>query len=292
QVKIADFGLAKSLKGDLELTREGVIVGSPLYMAPEQGRAENVDHRADIYSLGCAFYHLLTGRPPFTAPTPVGVITRHVTDRAVPIHSLTPEVPEPVERVVERMMAKDPAARFGSYDELIAALEAVRPGRQEHSGFFARTMALAIDAVLLGALTPLLGRWVFLVAAVYFVAGHAWRGQTVGKWLLKLRVGDEHGQSAGWKRSALRFIVFAWAPMFWALTIAILFFVYRDSWEAYQQTQMMPKPLFNAVFVWALMVAFTGFGYLAGFLLAAFHPKKRALHDLVAHTFVTYKLGR
>jgi serine/threonine protein kinase len=58
----------KSLNGDAELTRDGAIVGSPLYMAPEQGRGEDVDHRADIYSLGCALYHMLTGRPPFTGP--------------------------------------------------------------------------------------------------------------------------------------------------------------------------------------------------------------------------------
>src|SRR5262249_34060413 len=137
-VKIADFGLAKSLKGDVELTREGVIVGSPLYMAPEQGRAETVDHRSDIYSLGCAFYHLLTGRPPFTAPTPVGVITRHVTDTATPIRSLAADVPAALEHVVGRMMAKEPSARFATYDELIAALESTRPGQREHSGFFAR----------------------------------------------------------------------------------------------------------------------------------------------------------
>ena len=85
QVKIADFGLVKSMKGDVELTREGVILGSPLYISPEQGRSENVDHRSDIYSLGCAFYHMLTGGPPFTGPSPVTVITKHVTDKARPV---------------------------------------------------------------------------------------------------------------------------------------------------------------------------------------------------------------
>src|SRR5207245_9320706 len=113
QVKIADFGLAKSLKGDVELTREGVIVGSPLYMAPEQGRLENIDHRADIYSLGCALYHLLTGRPPFVAPTPVCVITKHVTDRATPIRALVPDVPDNLCRVVDRMMAKEARSEGG-----------------------------------------------------------------------------------------------------------------------------------------------------------------------------------
>ncbi len=79
-IKILDFGLVKSLHGDAELTRNGAIIGSPLYMAPEQGRGEEVDHRADIYSLGCALYHMLTGRPPFSGPSPVGVIAMHMSE--------------------------------------------------------------------------------------------------------------------------------------------------------------------------------------------------------------------
>src|SRR6185436_3182054 len=117
-VKILDFGLVKSMRGDTELTRDGAILGSPLYMAPEQGRAEAVDHRSDIYSLGCALYHLLTGRPPFQAPSPVGIITMHVTDRPTPIKQLVPDVPEAVERIVDKMMAKQPRERFADYDAL------------------------------------------------------------------------------------------------------------------------------------------------------------------------------
>ena len=97
-MKILDFGLVKSLNGDAELTRNGAIIGSPLYMAPEQGRGEDVDHRADIYSLGCALYHMLTGRPPFSGPSPVGVIAMHMTDRPPPIRSLVPDVPERLQR--------------------------------------------------------------------------------------------------------------------------------------------------------------------------------------------------
>src|SRR5438105_12634919 len=134
RVKILDFGLVKSMEGDAQLTRDGAIIGSPLYMAPEQGRAENVDHRSDIYSLGCTLYHLLTGRPPFTAPSPVAIITMHVTDRAKPVRDLAPGVPPAVEKLVAKMMAKDPAARGAGYDELIRELEAARPGRRDYSG--------------------------------------------------------------------------------------------------------------------------------------------------------------
>ena len=118
-IKILDFGLVKSLHGDAELTRSGAIIGSPLYMAPEQGRGEDVDHRADIYSLGCALYHMLTGRPPFSGPSPVGVIAMHMSDVPAKVRSLVPEVPDRLQQVVERMMAKSPADRPATYDELI-----------------------------------------------------------------------------------------------------------------------------------------------------------------------------
>src|SRR5688500_16437919 len=110
-IKIIDFGLVKSLHGDAELTRSGAIIGSPLYIAPEQGRGEDVDHRADMYSLGCALYHMLTGRPPFSGPSPVGVIAMHMTDRAAPVRSIVPEVPERLQKRVERTMAKTPGER-------------------------------------------------------------------------------------------------------------------------------------------------------------------------------------
>ncbi|RYE83341.1 MAG: serine/threonine protein kinase, partial [Myxococcales bacterium] len=79
-IKLVDFGLAKPLDGDKKITRDGVLLGSPLYMAPEQARGDAVDHRADMYSLGCTFYHLLTGAPAFDGPTPLAVVTRHVAD--------------------------------------------------------------------------------------------------------------------------------------------------------------------------------------------------------------------
>jgi uncharacterized RDD family membrane protein YckC/predicted Ser/Thr protein kinase len=289
QVKIADFGLAKSLKGDVELTREGVIVGSPLYMAPEQGRAESVDHRSDIYSLGCAFYHLLTGRPPFSAPTPVGVITRHVTDRPVPITKLATDVPERVERLVDRMMAKEPAGRPASYDELLAALDAVRPGRQEHSGFWARGMALLIDATLLGLCGIFLHNWALLLAVVYFGAGSLWRGQTVGKWLLRLRVTDLGGNPVGWRRALIRLLAFSWGPLIWVLLGALLYYVYRDRYIAFQPGKLTADQLVGPI-IWGIVFTITLLGYVAGFLVAAFHPKKRALHDLLAGTCVTYTL--
>jgi uncharacterized RDD family membrane protein YckC len=289
QIKIADFGLVKSLKGDLELTREGVILGSPLYMAPEQGRMENVDHRADIYSLGCALYHMISGNPPFEAPSAVGVISKHVTDRARPLRATRPEVPLGVERLVERMMAKDPQNRFPGYDELIAALERVQPGRQEYSGFWARTMAAGLDWLLILVLAVFFGRWALLAGAAYFVLMHRLLGQTVGKWLLKLQVLDVEGRRIGWKAAASRFLVYAWAPLLWTVSGVVLYVLVGHTRVSFRLDQLRAGELWTPLVVLGLY-GLTLLGYLGGLVLAAFHPRKRALHDLLAGTQVTYKL--
>jgi uncharacterized RDD family membrane protein YckC len=289
EIKIADFGLVKSLKGDLELTREGVILGSPLYMAPEQGRMEQVDHRADIYSLGCALYHMITGHPPFEAPSAVGVISKHVTDRARPIRTGVPEVPLGVERVVERMMAKDPQNRYASYDDLIAALERAQPGRQEHSGFWARSMAAGIDWALILALAIFFGTWAFLVGAAYFIVMHRSLGQTVGKWALKLQVVDLAGDRIGWKAAALRFLGYAWAPILWSLFGLVLYMMAKDTRVSFRLSDLSGAQLAKPLVVVGLL-GLTLLGYWGGLVLAAFHPKKRALHDLVAGTQVVYRM--
>jgi serine/threonine protein kinase len=122
RVKITDFGLAR-LVGDVGLTRSGVVAGTPEYMAPEQGRGEKVDHRADLFSLGSVLYALCTGRPPFRADAPLAVL-RQVTDETPPpIRSLNPDVPAWLEALVARLMAKDPAERFQSAAEVAGLLE-------------------------------------------------------------------------------------------------------------------------------------------------------------------------
>ena len=113
-IKIADFGVAKPIGGtDSKITQEGAIVGSPLYMAPEQARGEEVDHRADMYSMGCTFYHLLSGKPPFDGPTPIAVVAKHLTTPAPPLGEARAKVPSKLVAIIERLMAKDAAARFG-----------------------------------------------------------------------------------------------------------------------------------------------------------------------------------
>ncbi|HVP60605.1 MAG TPA: TonB family protein [Myxococcaceae bacterium] len=128
-VKVLDFGLVKSFvaadgqSGDPEVTQNGVFLGSPQYMAPEQAR--NVaDPRSDVYSLGILVYQMLSGRPPFQGKDYLEVIFQHMKEAARPVREVNPstEVPPEVEAVVARCLQKDPVARYQSMDEVLEAL--------------------------------------------------------------------------------------------------------------------------------------------------------------------------
>ncbi len=121
-VKIADFGLAKDLESDVSVTQSGQILGTPAYMSPEQGEAETVDFRTDIYSLGVTFFEILTGAQPFQGDTPVAVLMKHCTSPVPDPRTLRTELSEPIAGIIMKMMAKKPADRYASYDELLAAL--------------------------------------------------------------------------------------------------------------------------------------------------------------------------
>lgn len=111
-VKVADFGLAQiSSEEQLHLTQEGVTMGTPLYMSPEQVKGKKLDQRSDIYSFGVTCYHMLTGRPPFRGETAVAVAVQHVHDDPEPLRESRPDLPQAVIDLVHRMMAKDPTAR-------------------------------------------------------------------------------------------------------------------------------------------------------------------------------------
>jgi DNA-binding response OmpR family regulator len=122
-IALIDFGLAKQLSLEAEITATGEIFGTPYYMSPEQGHGRDVDARGDLYSLGVIFYEMLTGRKPYLAPTPMAVIYRHS-------HSPIPQLPAPLsgwQPLLEKLLAKDLAGRFQSADELLATLAALPP---------------------------------------------------------------------------------------------------------------------------------------------------------------------
>ena len=126
--KVLDFGLAKLREREESsaITVGSRIVGTPYYMSPEQVQGAPLDARADIYSLGATLYRVLTGFPPFHAATPMGVLTKHVTDEVVPPRERAPDrdLPEEADRVVLRAMAKAPEDRYSSASEMERDLEA------------------------------------------------------------------------------------------------------------------------------------------------------------------------
>ncbi|HVR75956.1 MAG TPA: serine/threonine-protein kinase [Planctomycetota bacterium] len=124
-LKIVDFGLAKVLSGDNSITDEGIVMGTPHYISPEQGRGRPVDHRSDIYSLGATFYHMVTGRPPFEGGSQISVIVSHVNDAPRAPHEVDPGLPPAVSRVILRMIAKSPAARHETYGEVLLDIDAL-----------------------------------------------------------------------------------------------------------------------------------------------------------------------
>jgi len=287
-IKLLDFGLVKSMHGDSQLTRDGAIVGSPLYMSPEQGRGQLADHRSDIYSLGCTFYHMLCGRPPFAGPSPVGIISMHVTDRPKAVRDLNPLVPHAVARILDRMLAKKPDDRFADYDDLIAALEAARAPRRELGGMGSRAVALGIDVLLLLVVAYFLQLWVLPLALVLSVLCHWLFGQTPGKWLLGIRVENLTGGRITWKAALLRFAVFAWGPVVWVLLAALVYALHGDERVSFRLSRLTLSDLTLPI-LYAGLATLVLVGYMAGFLLVAFHPKRQALHDLVAHTLVYIK---
>lgn len=121
---VADFGIARavSASGGERLTETGMALGTPQYMSPEQATASELDGRADIYSLGCVVYEMLTGTPPFTGATAQAVMARHSLETVPRIRTVRSAVPEAVERVVLRALAKVPADRYATAQEFADAL--------------------------------------------------------------------------------------------------------------------------------------------------------------------------
>ncbi len=128
QVKVSDFGLARHVAATGTVTRPDEMVGTPHYVSPEQARGEKVDGRADIYSLGGTLFCMLTGRTPFTGPTVLSIVMKHTNpnEKPPPVRQIDPSVPPDVEALVEKAMAKDPARRFQTAEEVAAEVDRIR----------------------------------------------------------------------------------------------------------------------------------------------------------------------
>jgi uncharacterized RDD family membrane protein YckC len=288
-VKIADFGLAKPRDPNLGLTRDGAVLGTPLYMAPEQAMGDPLDHRADMYALGATFYHLLTGSTPFDAPNAVAMIARHLTSPPPRVRERAPSVPLRLAAIVERLMAKDRAARYATYDDLLAALDAAAPERIEPAGFWTRGAATAIDLVGASLLIGLLGGFGLVVYIVAITVAHGFYGQTLGKYLLRIEVQSLDGGRLGFPRALARTFAGLWLPFLIALLILLTQGLRALQGNVVQLAKIerfreLIVPIIGSYAVLTLL-------YVAGFLVAALHRQKRGAHDMIVGSQVVYRLG-
>ena len=132
QVKVADFGIARAITAttDDNLTQVGTVMGTATYFSPEQARGEPVDPRSDIYSLGCVLYELVLGRPPFAGDSPVAIAYKHVQESPVPLRQVNVDIPEAVEAIILKCLAKNPVNRYPSAEDLRADLRRFREGHR------------------------------------------------------------------------------------------------------------------------------------------------------------------
>jgi len=132
------------------------------------------------------------------------------------------------------------------------------------------------------------GLWVLAAAFAYFVLFHRLLGQTPGKWLLGIRVENATEGRISWKAALIRFLVFAWGPLAWTILAVIVYSLHRDQHVSFHLASLTLSQLaLPAIYVAVATVILVA--YLAGFLLVAFHPRRLALHDILARTEVRFK---
>lgn len=302
-VRLADFGLSKVVKADASMTATGVVVGTPFYMSPEQGKGHALDYRSDIYSLGATMYHLLTGKPPFNGTTPLEVLLKHVTEPLTIPPEIEDDLPAEVVRIIRKMMAKDRDKRYSTYAELIADLEAARPRPLVFAGAWVRAFALAMDMFLCFSLALLLSTAAmfaftalarphgipyrilvgfgllpvifFAVFLVSYVLWHSSKGQSPGKMAMRIEVILHNGKRPDRKTMLLRY--FTSFP-FQGLNALLGIFALAGIIDV--RVTVVLATILSALTLAALALP----GY------AAIDPRKRGVHDIVAGTYVVYKV--
>jgi hypothetical protein len=147
RVKVLDFGLARSVEGDAQLTRDGAIVGTPAYLAPEQSRSGKLDGRCDLFSLGCVLYRMCTGRLPFQGTDTLTTLLSLARDDPPPPQEINPELPAGVSRLILDLLSKDPKGRPPSARALIQRIE-------ELEGSVPRSRSAVLVAAVVPAETP------------------------------------------------------------------------------------------------------------------------------------------
>jgi serine/threonine protein kinase len=128
-LKIVDFGLAK-LAGQTKLTKAGSTLGTVAYMSPEQTSGDDVDHRSDIWSLGIVFYEMLAGQLPFKGHYEQAIVYSIINEEPEPLRKLNADVPEPLEQIIQKMLAKDPSKRYANLVEFLEDIKRFQRGKE------------------------------------------------------------------------------------------------------------------------------------------------------------------
>ncbi len=180
--KVLDFGLSRFIDdGDSELTRSGMVMGTPSYMSPEQARGERADHRVDVYGIGAMLFACVAGRPPFKSSSPQATVLAVMNEEAPRPSKLNPDVSPDLELVIQKAMARDPNHRYATMQEFYQALEMLNT-EVEHP----RPSRLPLDSFTRRAESPSL------------------RGQLVAYWIVSLIGGVGASLAALWGGVALR----------------------------------------------------------------------------------------
>ncbi len=125
---ISDYGIAKFSQAETHLTTDGSIVGTPAYMSPEQGQGNEIDRRSDLYSMAVILFEMLTGRTPYEANTPLGLVFKHVSDPIPHLLDIRADLPAGLEPIIEKALAKKPEDRFNTCSDFASAVDAVLRG--------------------------------------------------------------------------------------------------------------------------------------------------------------------
>ena len=135
QTKVTDFGIVRAVGGEAEqqMTQTGMVIGTAAYLSPEQAQGNPVDARSDVYSLGCVLYEMLTGSTPFTGDTPLAVAYKHVRETPDPPSAINPDVPEDLDAIAMKALAKNPDNRYSSATEMRDDLERFTSGQRVHA---------------------------------------------------------------------------------------------------------------------------------------------------------------
>jgi len=291
-IKVADFGVATSMGAS-----DGAFVGTPYYAAPEQIAGDGPSMRGDVYALAVTFHELLTGRVPFQADSLWGILQLH---REAPRPEIPAEAaPWRLRHLIREMMDPDPHKRPGSYEDLLARLESLRPKPRVAGGLVPRAAALAVDVILVAPVGQIVAAvlglsqhaaaliWLLLFAGYYVLSHRLW-GKTIGKRLLGLRiVGTTRAVRVS--NLALRFAVQFWGPLVALAIISVQWGAAVDLGSAATLSfwDRSTGTVLRMLLVPNLIVAIP---WLAGFLFALFDRDRQAPHDRAAHTRVIYEI--